>query len=306
MNWAVDAHSRGIDDFPGARGGSYEIAGGKWMFKYPIRVFAAAFALALFAPALALGADETEETMAEIERFREMIQDPDANPADLIALEGAELWGKPDGPNNVSLEKCDFGKGPGVRAGAYAELPRYFADTGEVMDAESRLLHCMVTIQGFTPEEAKTKWYSKRGQEPSKIEKLIADLATESKGFKINVGGSPQVDEMAEYGKYLFYRRSGPQDFGCVTCHAADGVRIRLQDLYDFTNKESAIRTMSVWPVYRFSAGAFWTMQRRLIDCIRQARWPEPNYPSKAVIALETFLMKNANGAEMSAPGARR
>jgi len=34
-------------------------------------------------------------------------------------------------------------------------LPRYFADTDRVQDAESRLVIAWFTQQGFTPEEAK-------------------------------------------------------------------------------------------------------------------------------------------------------
>jgi sulfur-oxidizing protein SoxA len=47
-------------------------------------------------------------------------------------------------------------------------------------------------------------------------------------------------------------------------------------------------------------------MQRRLIDCMRQARWPEPNYLADSIIALETFLQKNATGTVMETPGIKR
>ena len=33
--------------------------------------------------------------------------------------------------------------------GAFAELPRYFADAGQVMDLETRLMWCMEKLQGF-------------------------------------------------------------------------------------------------------------------------------------------------------------
>ena len=50
---------------------------------------------------------------------------------------------------HVSLEQCDLGKGPGKLDGAFAELPRYFADADKVMDLETRLLWCMEKLQGF-------------------------------------------------------------------------------------------------------------------------------------------------------------
>ena len=47
-------------------------------------------------------------------------------------------------------------------------------------------------------------------------------------------------------------------------------------------------------------------MERRLIDCIRQMRWPEPQYLSDAVVALEVYLQKQAEGGVMEAPGIKR
>ena len=68
------------------------------------------------------------------------------NPAYWTVEEGEELFKEKRGPKKASLESCDFGKGPGVLEGAYVEMPRYFKDTGKVMDLETRLVHCMKTI----------------------------------------------------------------------------------------------------------------------------------------------------------------
>src|SRR4249920_235909 len=57
------------------------------------------------------------------------------------------------GPKNAPLEQCDFGLGPGKLDGATAQLPRYFPDTDRVQDLESRLLTCMVQLQGFKRED---------------------------------------------------------------------------------------------------------------------------------------------------------
>ena len=45
---------------------------------------------------------------------------------------------------------------------------------------------------------------------------------------------------MAKMGEYIFYRRSGPQDFSCTICHGQEGKRIRLQDLGNLTTKDGA------------------------------------------------------------------
>ncbi len=240
----------------------------------------------------------------ELAKYREALAD--GNPADLLEVKGEGLWTEKRGPKNASLEQCDLGMGPGKLEGAYASLPKYFKDTGKVMDVESRLVHCMMTLQGFTYEQATKNWYSKPGRD-SDIEALVTFVGAKSNGMKINVPAThPEEAKMAKMGEYIFYRRSGPQDFSCSICHGQEGKRIRLQELGNLTTKEGAGTAMKTWPSYRVSQGAVWTMQRRLIDCMRQARFPEPKYLADSIVALETFLQKNATGTVMETPGIKR
>ena len=264
-------------------------------------VSAAAAVMAGFAaPVLA----QDSKVADEIAKYREALND--GNPADLLEVKGEGLWSQKRGPKNASLEQCDLGQGPGKLEGAYAALPKYFKDTNKVMDVESRLVHCMVTLQGFTQAEVTKQWYSKPGTE-SDIEALVTFIGAKSNGMKINVPAThPEEAKMAKMGEYIFYRRSGPQDFSCSICHGQEGKRIRLQELGNLTTKEGAGFAMKTWPSYRVSQGAVWTMQRRLIDCMRQARWPEPNYLADSIIALETFLQKTATGTVMETPGIKR
>src|SRR5258706_13661536 len=87
----------------------------------------------------------------EIARYRQLLRD--GNPAELLVVRGEQLWQQPRGPNNVSLAACDLGLGGGVVKGAYARLPRYFADADQVQDFEARLVFCMGTLQGFARDE---------------------------------------------------------------------------------------------------------------------------------------------------------
>ena len=251
--------------------------------------------------ASALAQDKVADELA---KYREALAD--GNPADLLEVKGAALWAEKRGPKNASLEKCDFGLGPGQLEGAYAQLPRYFKDTGKVMDVESRLVHCMVSLQGFKQEEGTRQWFSKPGTE-SDIEALVTFIGAKSNGMPINVPAThPEEKKMYQIGEYVFYRRSGPQDFSCAICHGQDGKRIRLQELGNLTTKEGAGVAMKTWPSYRVSQGAVWTMERRLIDCMRQARFPEPKYLSDSIIALQVYLQKNATGTVMETPGIKR
>jgi L-cysteine S-thiosulfotransferase len=247
------------------------------------------------------GSGFAQDTMDEILRYREMLAE--ANPAELLELEGELLWTTPRGPKNATLEQCDLGLGPGVLRGAYTQLPRYFADTGKVQDAESRIVTCIMELQGLSLEEATRGWY-KPGSEN---EALVTFVATQSRGEKIDVPAvHPREAELYAIGEALFFRRAGPLDFACSTCHGLDDRRIRLQELPNLSTRQGAQASMSQWPAYRVSQGVVWTMQRRLIDCIRQMRWPEPEFLSEAVIALEIYMQNKASGVVSEAPGIKR
>jgi sulfur-oxidizing protein SoxA len=271
------------------------------MIRRLMKTLVGAAVLAAFAGGVAA---QDSKVADEIAKYREALAD--GNPADLFELKGEGLWMEKRGPKNASLEQCDLGQGPGKLDGAYAALPKYFKDTGKVMDVESRLVHCMVTLQGFTQAEVTKQWYSKPGKD-SDIEALVTYIGAKSNGMKINVPAThPEEAKMAKMGEYIFYRRSGPQDFSCAICHGQEGKRIRLQELGNLTTQDGAGFAMKTWPSYRVSQGTVWTMQRRLIDCMRQARWPEPNYLADSIIALETFLQKTATGTVMETPGIKR
>ncbi|MEY4862767.1 MAG: hypothetical protein RLZ51_862 [Pseudomonadota bacterium] len=242
---------------------------------------------------------------AEIERYRQMLQD--GNPAELTALKGEGLWKAKRGPKAVSLEQCDLGLGPGKVQGAYAQLPRYFADVNQVMDFESRLVHCMVTLQGMDRAQVMRAPYSREGQSATDIEAITAWVVDESRGTKIAVPQSHPLEKAAyERGRQLFYFRGGPYDFSCASCHAADNQRIRLQDLPNLTKPEPAQKAFATWPAYRVSQGALRTMQWRLYDCFRQQRFPELQFISPASVDLITFLGVNAAGGTMDSPAIKR
>lgn len=240
----------------------------------------------------------------EIEKYRQALQD--GNPAELWEARGEGLWKQARGPNKVSFERCDLGQGPGVVKGAYAKLPRYFADADRVMDLETRLVHCMVAQQGFTPQDAKRNPFGSSDRK-SDMEALVAYVTSESKGVKMDVPMRHAKEREAyALGEKTFYFRGGTHDFSCATCHSEDNQRIRLQDLPNLTKPEGAQRGYTTWPAYRVSQGELRTFQWRLYDCFRQQRFPELEFASDASVALTSFLAKNANGAAFNAPAIKR
>jgi sulfur-oxidizing protein SoxA len=242
-------------------------------------------------------------TLDGIAKYREMLQD--GNPAELFEMKGEELWKKKRGPKNASLEQCDLGKGPGVVAGAFVELPKYFKDTGRVQDLETRLITCMETLQGFNAAEIMKTPFGKG--EMANVTALATYVATASKGMRFNLSQAHEQEKtMYEVGKRLFFARGGPHDFSCASCHGTDGGRIRLQDLPNLTKNPGDGIGFAAWPAYRVSNSQMWGMQLRLNDCYRQQRFPEPKFGSDATIALGVYMGVNAKSAESIVPAIKR
>jgi L-cysteine S-thiosulfotransferase len=260
--------------------------------------------LAFNAVAAEPAADNSER---EIEKYREMINDPMANPGYLNVDRGEILWKTARGTKNVSLEGCDLGEGPGKLEGAYAKLPRYFKDADKVMDLEQRLLWCMQKVQELDTKDVLSRRFSGPGK-TSDMEDLVGFIANKSSGMKIEA----QVDhakerDMVALGEALFNRRSSISDFSCATCHADTGKRIRLQGLPNLAKTgKDAQDTMASWPTYRVSQSQMRTMQHRLWDCYRQMRMPAPDYASDGITALHAYLNTQATGGVLNVPSIKR
>lgn len=253
-------------------------------------------------------AQDTDASDKEIERYRQMLKsDPWSNPAMLDVDRGEALWKTPRGPKGVSLEGCDLGKGVGVVKGAFAELPRYFADADRVMDAEARIVWCMEKLQGFARADILKRPYSKANQQGTELEALATYVASRSRGFKF----APRLEHAREKqalatGEALFFRRQGPMDFSCATCHADAGRRIRLQGLPFLGKPEEARKVIGEWPAYRVSQGTVMTVQHRIADCYWQMRLPLIDYGSDVTVALTLYLVNQARGGDITAPTIKR
>ena len=229
------------------------------------------------------------------------------NPGELWVERGQRLFHAKRGAKNASLERCDFGLGPGVVKGVFAQLPRYFSDTNKVQDLESRLLACMMDLQGFKREDIIRDRFSTLDHD-SDMEALVSYIGAQSNGLRMDVrlAHAPER-EMYKAGEYLFYRRNGPLDFACVTCHGDSGKRIRLQELPNMTKAEEMREIIATgWPAYRGTHSTVRTMQHRLYDCFWQMRLPDLGYASDLSVALITYLNYSANGGVVKLPGVRR
>ncbi len=241
---------------------------------------------------------------ADFEKAREVLEAD--NPAELFEAKGEDIWNKRRGPDGGSMAQCDLGLGPGVVAGAYVRMPRYFADTKAVMDAERRVVYCMVKYLGYSEAEIRKQPFSNDSSTPDHVS-VLTYVAARSRGLPVEAPQRhPQERAAYEIGKAIFSYRAGPYDFACVTCHGEDGKRIRMQTLPNLAQKADAIKAFQGWPGYRMTGGFMLTQQWRMNDCFRQQRFPEPKYLSDSITMLLTYLTVNANGNTYKGPGIKR
>jgi sulfur-oxidizing protein SoxA len=138
------------------------------------------------------------------------------------------------------------------------------------------------------------------------MEALASYVAAESKGMKLAAPlRHPKEIEAFRIGEQLFYRRAGPHDFSCVSCHGENGKRIRLQELPKLTDPHDAQKIFTTWPAYRVSQGSVRTMQHRLYDELADAP-PADGLHRGGVDRARGVHGNYANGGEIRAPGRRR
>lgn len=276
----------------------------KTVFAFSITLAGAVYASSIMLPEDVLnGLIEKSGGSAYLTQSPQNLMMMPDNPAWIVAEEGEALFKQARGPKNASLEQCDFGKGPGVLEGAYAELPRYFADAGKVMDIDTRLAYCMKTLQGFTDADPAIK--QKHGSKTDNM-KLQTYIASKSSGYAWNPPMTHPLEKaMRDAGEVMFYRRSGIMDFGCATCHTQTGKRIRASVLPNVNLPMEWTKAIS-WPAYRVGNDEVRSSQHRLLECIWQTRYPNIKNGSDATIALISFWTDNARGQPAILPDMKR
>lgn len=270
----------------------------------PLPAAAQAVKTAKKAVAAAPAAAAKDSATAEFEKFREVMEQD--SPAELFEMKGEEIWKDKKGPEGKSMADCDLGLGPGIVKGAYVQMPRYFADVDRVMDAERRVVHCMVSYLGYKEEDIRKQPFSNDTRTPDHVS-VITYVAAQSRNMPVGIPDRhPKEKEAYQVGKAIFAYRAGPYDFACATCHGEDGKRIRMQVLPNLAKADEAIKSFQGWPGYRMTGGFMLTQQWRMNDCFRQQRFPEPKYLSDSVTALLTYLTANSKGQMYKGPGIKR
>ena len=238
---------------------------------------------------------------AKFEEYRASLED--GNPGEFWIDDGEELFKKKLGPNNVSLEKCDFGLGPGVLEGAYANLPRYFKDSDKVETLEGRLLTCMKTVQGMSDKQIQEDYldihYLNAAEEDSRVSplsQLTTYIAAQSNDMPFTTElKHPKEQHAYELGKKVFWNRMGAMDLSCAHCHSVPGRILRGVELPIMTDPKRAGKVMTVFPAYVNKDANVRTQWWRNQRCVLAMRLPWLKTGSEVDTAITTYQIKKAS-----------
>ncbi len=245
----------------------------------------------------------------KFDTFRDMLSED--NPGEFWIDAGKALFEEKRGPRKQSLQACDFGLGPGVLKGAYAQMPRYFADTGRVESLEGRLVTCIVRLQGLKEQDILTPHYLNAAEENStrdELTQLTAYVAAQSNGQPFSAPLRHPAEQQAhDLGKYVFSRRMGSMDLSCASCHGGAGKVLRGVSLPVLTDPATAGKVTSVFPAYVLKDGNVRTWWWRNQRCVLAMRLPWLITGSDLDVALTLFQIKQGEGSRqpIAVPGTK-
>lgn len=242
--------------------------------------------------------------------FRDMLAED--NPGEFWIDARKALFHEPRGPKKQSLETCDFGLGPGVLKGAYAQMPRHFADTDRVETLEGRLLTCMERLQGFKAEDILRPHYLNAAEENStrdELTQLTAYVAAQSNGQPFSAPPTHPAERKAyALGEYTFYRRMSGMDLSCASCHGGEpGKVLRGVTLPILEDPKIAGAVTTVFPAYVLKDGNVRTWWWRNQRCVLAMRLPWLVTGSEIDAALTLFQIKKGEPSRLpiSVPGTK-
>jgi sulfur-oxidizing protein SoxA len=199
---------------------------------------------------------------------------------------GEGMWNTPFA-NGKTYGSC-FGDDPAQRK----NFPHWDAKRKMVVTLPLAINECR-TANGEKPLKYKK----------GKIADLLAYMAYESRGQKIDVKVPKDADAVAAYnaGKEFYFSRRGQLNFSCAHCHfESSSMHIRTDTL------SPALGHTSGWPVYRSKWGELGTLHRRFGGCNKQVRAKPFKAQGKEYRNLEYFLTHMSNGIEFNGPSARK
>jgi len=209
------------------------------------------------------------------------------NPAMLFVDQAIDDWNRVDGTEGKSCASCHT-NGPEEFAGLRAELPRWDADRGQMMNMEDYINYNRVTYMGAEP----LKWAKPR------MDAMVALISLQSRGMPVNVAIDGPVADIWARGEEIYYTRVGQLDMACANCHEDNfGNMIRADRLSQ--------GQINGFPTYRLKNAKLNSIQARFKGCMKNIRAEPYAVGSDEFRALELYVASRGNGLSVEGPSVR-
>ncbi|PRX31910.1 sulfur-oxidizing protein SoxA [Meinhardsimonia xiamenensis] len=225
-------------------------------------------------------------------RFRsdetQAIQTDDfTNPAMIAVEAAAEVWETPDGAAGKSCASCHGAVEDGMK-GVRAVYPKWNEKAGEVRTLEMQINACRT-------EHMQAEPWKYDGNDMVNMTALIASV---SRGMPVNVAIDGPARETWEWGRELYYTRTGQLELSCASCHELNyGRMIRADHLSQ--------GQINGFPTYRLKNAKLNSVHSRFKGCVRDTRAATYPVGSPEFVALELYVASRGNGLSVEGPSVR-
>ena len=220
------------------------------------------------------------------DQTQEMQMDDFDNPGMIWVETAAELWGTPEGTEGKSCMDCHGA--PEEMAGVKAVYPKWNEGAGEVYTLQMQMNECRTERMGA---EA---WKTDKG-DSIPMEALLASV---SRGMPVNVAIDGPGQSTWEWGRELYYTRTGQLDLSCASCHEDNyGNMIRADHLSQ--------GQINGFPTYRLKNTKLNGVHSRFKGCVRDTRAETYSPGSPEFVALEMYVASRGNGLSVEGPSVR-
>jgi len=218
---------------------------------------------------------------------QELQMDDFDNPGMIFVDQGMDDWSKVEGTEEKSCASC-HGDVEESMAGIRAEYPRWNENAGEVRTMAEMINECRTDRMGA----------EKLGYTSAKMARMEALISVQSRGMPVNVAIDGPAAATWEWGKELYYTRTGQLELSCASCHEENhGNRIRSDHLSQ--------GQINGFPVYRLKNAKLTTPHGRFKGCVRDTRAETYNPGSDEFVALELYLASRGNGLSVEGVSVR-
>lgn len=209
------------------------------------------------------------------------------NPGMVFVDQAMEEWEKVEGEAGKSCASCHEDVETSMK-GVRAVYPKWNDERERVDTIAMRINDCRENGMKAEP------W----GYTSGNMASMEALISLQSRGMPVNVATDGPAEAMWEWGKELYYTRTGQLDLSCASCHEENyGNMIRADHLSQ--------GQINGFPVYRLKNAKLNTVHARFKGCVRDTRAQTYSPGSDEFVALELYVASRGNGLSVEAPSVR-